>query len=124
MAFKTEYDFVLPLGYVDREGNVHRNGTMRLATAKDEIMPLQDPRVQSNRSYLIILLLARVITRLDGVRLMDTRIVEELFAEDLKFLQDFYQQINRTGSPYLEVTCPSCKTQFEIDLGGAAAGES
>ena len=124
MAFKTEYDFVLPLGYVDKDGNVHRKGTMRLATAKDEILPLQDPRVQSNRSYLIIVLLARVISSLEGVRLMDTRIIEDLFAEDLKFLQDFYQQINRTGSPYLEVRCPNCKTQFEIDLGGAAAGES
>lgn len=124
MAFKTEFDFVLPLGYVDRDGNVCRKGTMRLATAKDEILPLQDPRVQSNRSYLIIVLLTRVITRLEGVKLMDTRIVEDFFAEDLKFLQDFYQQVNRTGSPYLEVKCPNCKTQFEIDLGGAAAGES
>lgn len=124
MAFKTEYDFVLPLGYVDGEGNVHRKGTMRLATAKDEILPLQDPRVQSNRSYLIIVLLARVIAELEGIRMVNTTVVESFFAEDLKFLQDFYQQINRTGSPYLEVKCPSCKTQFEIDLGGAAAGES
>lgn len=124
MAFRTEFEFVLPLGYVDKDGNTHRRGVMRLATAKDEILPLQDPRVAKNRSYLIIILLARVVTRLDGLTSIDTSVIENLFAEDLKFLQEFYQQINRTGTPYLEVKCPHCKEQFELDLGGLPAGES
>ena len=50
MAFQTEYPFTLPKGYVDNEGKLHRQGVMRLATAKDEIIPLQDYRVQSNRA--------------------------------------------------------------------------
>ncbi len=123
MAFKTEYEFVLPLGYVDKEGNVHRRGTMRLATAKDEIVPLQDPKVQKNRSYLIVILLARVITRLEGVGMITTGVIEDLFAEDLRYLQNFYQQINRTGSPNVEISCPHCKGKFQIDLGGIAEGE-
>ena len=64
MAFKTQYQFRLPRGYVDEDGNVHRDGVMRLATARDEILPLQDYRVQSNRAYLVIVLLSRVITKL------------------------------------------------------------
>ena len=32
---------------------------MRLATARDEILPLRDPRVQDNEAYLTIILLAR-----------------------------------------------------------------
>ena len=123
MAFKTEYNFVLPLGFVDKEGNVHKRGTMRLATAKDEIIPLQDSKVQSNRSYLIIVLLARVITKLDGVSMVTTGTIEDLFAEDLRYLQNFYQQINRTGSPNVDIACPHCKGKFQIDLGGIAAGE-
>src|SRR5204862_8083114 len=64
MAFKTQFAFRLPRGYVDENGAVHRDGIMRLATARDEILPLQDYRVQSNRAYLVIVLLSRVITKL------------------------------------------------------------
>jgi hypothetical protein len=123
MAFKTEYEFVLPLGYVDKDGTVRRRGTMRLATAKDEIIPLQDAKVQKNRSYLIVVLLSRVITKLEGVSSINTGIIEDLFAEDLRYLQNFYQQINRTGSPNIDVRCPHCKEAFQVDLGGIAAGE-
>lgn len=38
MSFKTEYEFTLPKGYIDENGNLHRNGAMRLATAADEIL--------------------------------------------------------------------------------------
>ncbi|MFM7204868.1 MAG: phage tail assembly protein [Myxococcota bacterium] len=123
MAFKTEYEFTLPLGYVDKDGNVHRRGTMRLATAKDEILPLQDARVQKNRSYLIVILLSRVITRMEGINSVTPNIIEDLFAEDLRYLQTLYQQINRTGSPNVDVRCPHCKGDFQLDLGGIASGE-
>ena len=55
---QTEFPFRLPLGYVDPDGNLHRDGTMRLATAFDEIAPLKDPRVQSNPGYLLVILLS------------------------------------------------------------------
>ena len=64
-GFQTEIDFELPKGYVDDAGTLHRRGTMRLATAADEILPLRDPRVQQNEAYLVIIVLARVITRLE-----------------------------------------------------------
>ncbi|MFW5772148.1 MAG: hypothetical protein ACOCZH_02410, partial [Phototrophicaceae bacterium] len=64
---QTEYEFTLPMGYIDGEGQLHRNGIMRLATAADEILPLRDPRVQSNPAYLVVILLSRVITRLGTV---------------------------------------------------------
>ena len=124
MAFKTGFEFVLPLGYVDKEGTVHRRGVMRLATAKDEILPLQDARVARNRSYLIILLLSRVITQLEGITTVTPAIVEDLFAEDLRYLQALYQQINRTGNPNLDIQCPHCKGPFQVDLGAVSAGES
>ena len=68
MAFKTEFEFTLPKGYVDDQGNLHRKGVMRLATAKDEIIPLQDFRVKNNRAYLVIILLARVISKLGELK--------------------------------------------------------
>lgn len=67
MAFQTEFTFTLPRGYIDDTGMIHREGTMRLANAADEILPLKDPRVQQNPGYLTIILLARVITKLGSL---------------------------------------------------------
>lgn len=96
-GLQTEFDFTLPRGYVDAGGTLHRKGRMRLATAMDEIAPLRDPRVRANQAYLVIILLARVITHLGTVEVIDTNVVENLFSADLSYLQDFYRQINETS---------------------------
>jgi hypothetical protein len=93
-GLQTEYEFTLPRGYVDSDGTLHKKGKMRLATAMDEIAPMRDPRVRANQAYLVIILLARVITQLGTVEYIDTGIVENLFSADLAFLQDFYRKIN------------------------------
>lgn len=94
MSLKTEYDFTLPKGYVDADGTLHRTGLMRLATARDEIEPLRDPRVADNEAYLGIILLARVVTQLGTVTQVTPRTIEGLFAADLAFLHDLYGAIN------------------------------
>ncbi len=113
---QTEYPFTLPRGYLDGEGNLHREGTMRLATAYDEIAPMKDPRVQSNPGYLVIILLARVITRLGELPQVNPKIIEGLFASDLAYLQDFYRRINDDGHSRLTVTCPHCEQAFELEI--------
>ena len=122
MAFKTEFPFTLPKGYIDSEGKLHRNGVMRLATAKDEIVPLQDYRVQSNRAYLVIVLLSRVITKLGELAVVDTEVIENLFSTDLAYLQEFYRRINEEGAPRVHAKCPSCQHEFDIDLLGGGDG--
>lgn len=117
MAFKTEYAFRLPRGYVDEDGNVHRDGVMRLATARDEILPLQDYRVQSNRAYLVIVLLSRVVTKLGDHKLITVDMIENLFSTDLAYLQEFYRKINEEGgAPKHHVQCPSCQHEMDIDM--------
>jgi hypothetical protein len=91
---QTEYDFTLPIGYPDESGTLHRDGTMRLATAADEILPLKDPRVQANEAYLIVILLSRVVVRLGGVIQITPKVIENLYAADLGYLQDLYNRIN------------------------------
>ena len=93
-GLQTEFDFVLPRGFVAPDGSLHRKGRMRLATAMDEIAPLRDPRVKASQAYLVIILLARVITQLGDVEVIDTGVVENLFSADLAFLQEFYRKIN------------------------------
>ncbi len=121
---QTECPFTLPIGLLDEDGTLHREGVMRLATAADEIKPLRDERVQSNPAYLIVVLLSRVISRLGGVKHINPSVVERLFAADLAYLQEFYNRINRNGKALLPVTCPKCAHQFEAELnpeGGSLA---
>lgn len=92
--FQTEFEFTLPCGYLDEEGTLHQEGTMRRATAADEILPLKDPRVQKNPAYLVVILLARVVTRLGSVAQINPKVIENLFATDLAYLQELYNQIN------------------------------
>src|SRR5205807_9519452 len=110
MAFKTEFEFTLPKGFVDEQGNLHRKGVMRLATAKDEIIPLQDFRVKNNRAYLVIILLSRVITRLAelGEGEVNPLIIESLFSADLSYLQQLYPQVNESVTANFTPICPSC----------------
>ena len=116
MELKTEYEFILPRGYVDKDGNLHREGIMRLANAKDEIAPLNDVRVQRNRAYLIIVLLSRVISKLGDLAEVNTGIIENLFASDLRFLEEMYNRINEDEAT-IEVTCPECGAKFEKEFG-------
>lgn len=119
--FQTEYPFTLPRGYVDGDGTLHREGVMRLATAADEILPLKDPRVQSNPSYLIVLLLSRVVVRLGSVEAINPRVIEGLFSADLAYLQDLYNRINGSAAPTVDAVCPECQRKFAVEL--ATAGE-
>ena len=116
-GFQTEIAFVLPKGYVDGDGSLHRDGVMRLATAADEILPLRDPRVQQNPAYLTIIVLARVIQRLGSVTNIDTRLIENLFASDLNYLQRLYEQLN--GS---EETDDGADTGAARRLNGSTQG--
>ena len=121
---RTEFPFVLPRGYVDGNGTVHRDGVMRLATARDELVPLRDDRVRENSAYLTVVLLARVITRIGSIEDVHAGIVENLFAADLAFLQDLYRRVNTEGHTRASVTCPSCAHRFAVDVSGGRLGES
>ena len=113
---QTEFEFTLPRGYVDSEGNLHKHGVMRLATAADEILPLRDPRVKANQAYLVVILLSRVITKLDNLSDINTKVIEGLFSADLAYLQNFYRHINENGHTMIEATCPECKKSFGVEL--------
>ena len=119
--FQTEHEFTLPMGYLDKDGTLHRDGVMRLATAADEILPLKDPRVQKNAAYLTVILLARVVTRIGSVDPVTPNVIEGLFAADLAYLQALYNEINRADER-ATVVCPQCQHAFAME--DALAGGS
>ncbi len=119
---ETEFEFTLPKGYIDGNGEIHKNGKMRLATAGDEMRAQRDPRVLSNPSYLTIVLLAEVITEIEGVATIAPSIIEKLFTADLAFLQDMYQRINDIEPPTMHFVCPDCGKEHEIPINFTREG--
>ena len=113
---QTEFEFVLPRGYVDAQGMVHQVGRMRLALAMDEVELAQDPRVRANESYLAILLLSRVVTRLGDLPVVTPRVIEGLFASDLAYLQDLYQRLNSVDHVVVGAVCPYCEKPFQVEV--------
>lgn len=117
MTLQTEFNFSLPHGYIDKEGNLHKSGVMRMATAFDEIAPMKDPRVQGNPGYLAVILLSRVVTQLGDLEQINPKVIENLFSADFAYLEDMYRRVNDQGHNKVPVACPLCEGTFEIDLG-------
>jgi hypothetical protein len=115
-VLQTEFEFVLPKGYVDESGTLHKEGAVRLVTAADEILPMKDPRVQQNPAYLTVILLSRVVSRLGNVKMITPKIVEGLFAGDFAYLQEMYNRINQNGSNVIKTVCPKCEHYFDVEV--------
>ena len=119
---RTEFNFILPRGLVDAQRAVHRQGVMRLATARDEIIVQKDSRVQQDPAYGVLVMLSRVIIRLGSLSVVEPELLEELFTLDLAYLREFYNRINQQGNAYIPVECPQCNNPFSVEL--ALSGES
>ncbi|MBD1897129.1 phage tail assembly protein [Trichocoleus sp. DQ-A3] len=113
---QTEFEFVLPRGLIDAQGGVHRQGVMRLATAKDEMCVQKDRGVQDNPAYGVLVMLSRVITCIGTVTEVTPTLLEGLFSRDLAYLREFYNRINQEGEAYIPVQCPQCNRQFQVEL--------
>jgi hypothetical protein len=117
---QTEFEFTLPFGFVDDAGTLHREGTMRLATARDEVDVAGDSRVRANEAYAPVVLLSRVITRLGGAS-VTTALIERLYAADFGYLQELFVRLNNAGEQLIETECPACGTRFPLDLNQVPA---
>lgn len=118
---QTECEFVLPCGYLEADGTLHRHGVMRLCTALDEVSAMQDARVRANGAYLSILLLSRVVTRLGTLGEAEPALIERLFSPDFSYLQELFVQLNDLAPRMFETACPSCGTHFALDLAALTA---
>ena len=121
-TINTEFNFILPRGLVAPQGGIHRQGVMRLATAKDEIYVQKDSRVQRDPAYGVLVMLSRVIIQLGSLSSVTPELLEELFTRDLAYLREFYNRINQQGNAYISVECPQCNSQFSAEL--SLSGES
>ncbi|GAA6615778.1 phage tail assembly protein [Scytonema sp. NUACC26] len=113
---QTEFNFILPKGFIDTNGKLHCQGVMRLATAKDEICVQKDHRVQKDPVYGVLIMLSRVITRLGELSSVSPELLENLFTRDLAYLREFYNRINQQGHAEIPVHCPKCSNHFSVEL--------
>jgi hypothetical protein len=118
----TEFNFTLPRGLIDDRQRVNRQGVMRLATAKDEIMVQQEPKVRENSAYGVLIMLSRVITRLGSFNYVSPDLLENLPILDISYLREYYNRINQQGDIQIPAQCPHCNAQFGVEL--ELAGES
>ncbi len=116
MTLRTEFEFTLPRGYIDGDGNLHRKGVMRLANASDEIAPMKGPPSSVNPAYLAVILLSRVVTQVGDVCQINPKVIKDLVAADFAYLEDFYRCINETGTNRIHVVCPECQAAFEAEV--------
>lgn len=118
----TEFTFTLPRGLIDDQNRVHRQGVMRLATAKDEILVHKDPKIQENPAYGALVMLSRVITRLGSLTSVAPELLERLLLRDIAYLKEFYNRVNQQGNAHIPTQCPHCNTDFSVEL--ELSGES
>jgi hypothetical protein len=116
MSLQTEVGFTLPLGVAGAQGELHREGVMRLATARDEIQPLASVEVRRNEAYLSVLLLARTVLSIGEITDVTPEVIEGLYAADFDHLQRLYERLNTDCQASAPVECPDCHHDFEVDL--------
>jgi hypothetical protein len=116
MTLQTNFEFVLPRGYLDETGQLHQSGCMRLATALDEIEALENPLVQTNEAYLPVVLLSRVVTRLGNLPIVTPSVMAGLFASDMVYLEDLYLRVNSAEAVTVAVVCPHCSAALQIQV--------
>lgn len=119
---QTEVEFVLPNGYVDTAGQIHRQGRMRMATALDEIDAMNDPRVQANLAYLPMILLSRVVVALGELPSVTPQVIGGIFAADVVYLEDLYQRLNSSHPVILGAICPHCGMHLQLQVAPLAHG--
>ncbi len=120
---QTEFAFILPCGYIDAQGNMHRQGVMRRATALDEIEALGHPRARANEAYTTILLISRVVLRLGSLSQVGPSEIEALFSTDFAYLQNLFLEINSSAPNLIATQCPVCGTRMVLDANNAEKTE-
>lgn len=113
---QAEFPFTLPRGYTDSDGQLHKEGAMRLATARDEVLPLSEYKVKNNPGYLAVILLARVVCWLGTLDQVTPQVIEGLPVADFAYLQAMYRRVNDHGHNRVRVTCPACEKNFEVEV--------
>ncbi|MEB3290950.1 MAG: phage tail assembly protein [Leptolyngbya sp.] len=117
----TEFSFELPRGLVGGDGVLRREGTMRLATARDEMTAVRNPQAHTQPGYGDLVMLSQVITRLGDLTDLAPATLEDLFTVDLAYLREFYNRINQSGEAHISAQCPQCQHAFKVGL--VLAGE-
>lgn len=109
-----EIEFELPRGYTDKEGNLHKNGVLRLATGLDR--EILNKSFTQNPSVANTLLLARCIKSIGTVPVTDN-MLRQLSLKDRNYLFKVMRE-HAFGFDIdnFEIECPNCGREIEISF--------
>ena len=114
---RTEYTYTLPKGYVDKDGNLHREVVIREITGADQESMLS-PQLRQNPAKMLSALLARVIVRLGTLEKsrIDTGVTAAMVKSDRDFLIMKLKEIDTGPDMEIKVECPDCGKKFTAML--------
>ena len=94
MSHPHERHFVLEHGFRDAGGVLHREGTLRPASAREEMRVLGDFRVHLSPDAFLPVMLARTVVRLGTLPAVDAGTIERLPEADRSRLERLYRELN------------------------------
>lgn len=102
-----EFEFELPVGYVDEDGRVHRAAVLRKMTGREEVL-LADRKLRQNGGRLVTELLASCLRRLGELEPVPREVVSRLTSADRNYLLLELRKITFGSTMETTYDCPSC----------------
>lgn len=110
-----EDEFLLPVGYTDDEGVLHRVVKLTPMTGESEEM-MADAKVRDNAGKMITELLFSIVESLGTVKKVNREVIRELSTKDRDFLLLKNAQVSLGDEISFVDSCPHCKGKNEITI--------
>lgn len=108
-----EFEFELPRGYKDKDGNYHKVGKMRHPNGLDR--EALDSIMRNNTGLANTLMLSRCVVELEGTPVHD-EVIRSLPIKDRTYLIATLKEHYFGANMEVEVECPTCYNTFKASL--------
>jgi hypothetical protein len=103
-----EFEFEMPIGYLDADGRLHRTAMLRKMTGRDEAI-MADKKNRKNGARLITELLGNCLLRIGDIDKPGQRVAQALYSADRHYLLMMLRQITFGAELEAAYSCPSCR---------------
>ena len=104
---RREFEFELPIGYEDADGQVHRTAMLRKMTGRDEAV-MADKRSRANGARMITELLAGCLVRLGSIEKPGAKVTQQMFSADRHFLLVKLREVTFGEEMQATYSCATC----------------
>lgn len=108
-----EFEFELPKGFKDKDGNILKKGRLRHPNGLDR--EILDGVIRKNQGLANTLMLSRCIVDLEGLKVYD-ELVRSLSIKDRNYLLSVMKEHKFGANLEVDVECPTCYQTFKASL--------